>query len=195
MILHCFLKQRLLHHNMMKLIRTHKPFKVFCKAHGINEREYTLVNVEYHAVDNELVFEYERNNTIDNRTGVIFSSKAGYSKLGNTIPTDIARAANNGRLLLGYRGISWKLINLLIHRQIGTIVKLCKYHDGEKTYLTGICKIGSGEYRPADLSHEELKDRKIYKLVKDAGCVLANARLVQMKKEHADSHYLRFSNY
>jgi hypothetical protein len=180
---------------MMKLIRTHKPFKVFCKAHGINEREYDFVNVEYHAVDNELVFEYERKDTIDNRTGVIFSSKAGYSKLSSTVPTDIARAANNGRLLSGYRGISWKLINLLIHRQIGRIVKLGKYHDGEKTYLTGICKVGSGEYRPADLSHEELKNRKTYKLVNDAGCVLANARLEQMKKEPADSHYLRFSNY
>lgn len=187
MILHCFLKQRLLHHNMMKLIRTHKPFKVFCKAHGINEREYDFVNVEYHAVDNELVFEYERKDTIDNRTGVIFSSKAGYSKLSSTVPTDIAWAANNGRLLSGYRGISWKLINLLFHRQIGRIVKLSKYHDGEMVYLTGICKIGTGEYRPADLSYDELKDRKLYNHVKEAGQVLANVRLEQMMKEPAVS--------
>lgn len=195
MILHCFMKQRLSHRNMMKLIREHKPFKVFCKANGINERNYDFVSVEYHAVDNELIFEYNSNGTIDNRTGVIFSSKAGYGHLGNNVPTDLARAANDGRLLTGHRTLSWKLINLLIHRQIGRIVKLSKYHDGVKVYLSGICKIGTGEYRPADLSYDELKDRKSYNLVKDAGQVLANARLAQLMKEPADSHYLRFSNY
>ncbi len=195
MILHCFMRQRLTHKSVLKLISSHVYFKVFCRANGIDERNYAFAGVEYHAVDNELVFEYNRVHEVDGIIGVVFSSKDGYSHITNSSCKDIVRAVSKGQLLKNSRVISWKLINLIAHRQISSIAKLFKYTDDGITYLVGVCCGAERPFRPADLIYEGILDSKRYKAARGAGNILANERFIQLMNQPAESNFLRFISY
>lgn len=196
MILHCFLGFRLTHNHLMKVIRSHQFLNVFCRASQLNERNYTFKSVEYHALENELIFEYINEAEPDRITGVLFYRRKNANAISTKNTLDIKRAVSDERLLKGFRHISWKLVHLIQTGQIASVLKIIKHTAPGASYL--VCKCGTileRRYRPADLADKELSIAKDYQNVRDAGKILAIARRKQLAKQDAMEDIIRFGFY